>query len=143
MHTKADQLLLDLLEKHPSLKKEWKTYQKLKNDPRVHLFGRFLRKTSLDEIPQFFNVLKGDLSLVGPRPFDQDQLQNYLGHKAYKFFSVKPGLTGLWQTSGRSLISMHDRLKIEERYIDTRSFWLDLKLVLKTVPIFFNSKGAF
>lgn len=143
MHTLADQKLFDLLEKHPSLKKEWQLYQKLKDDPRIHPFGKFLRKTSLDEIPQFLNVLKGDLSLVGPRPFDSNQVEKYLGKKAKKFLSVKPGLTGLWQVSGRNLLTMHERLLMEEYYIDHKSFLMDLKLVLKTIPVFFFPKGAF
>lgn len=143
MHTYADQILYDLLEKHPSLKHEWITFQKLKNDPRIHSFGKFLRKTSLDELPQFINVLKGDLSLVGPRPFDNFQVKKYLGTKAAKFLSVKPGLTGLWQVSGRSLMTMQERLVLEELYIDNRSFLFDLKLVIKTLPVFFFPKGAF
>lgn len=143
MYQDADQRLHDLFTKEPLLKKEWDLYQKLKKDPRIHPIGRFLRKTSMDELPQFFNVLKGDLSIVGPRPFCKNQVETYLGHKAVKFLSVKPGITGIWQISGRNLLTFHERLILEENYIDTKSFLLDLRILLKTIPAVIFPKGAY
>jgi undecaprenyl-phosphate galactose phosphotransferase len=143
MHVDADERLAELLEKNASLKQEWALYQKLKTDPRIHRFGKFLRKSSLDELPQFFNVLQGDLSIVGPRPFYKEQLHHYLGEKAEKFLSVKPGITGIWQVSGRNLLTFNERLILEERYIDHPSFSLDLFILLKTIPMIFFPKGAY
>lgn len=143
MHTDADQRLEKILEKDPLLKKEWDLYQKLKRDPRIYPIGGFLRKTSMDELPQFFNALKGDLSIVGPRPFYKDQVELYLGNKAAKFLSVKPGITGIWQVSGRNLLTFHERLVLEEAYIDRKSFLMDIKIILKTIPEVFFPKGAY
>ncbi|NGX56099.1 MAG: UDP-N-acetylgalactosamine-undecaprenyl-phosphate N-acetylgalactosaminephosphotransferase [Candidatus Anoxychlamydiales bacterium] len=151
MHTNADQKLKDLLNKNIALKKEWRKFQKLKKDPRITKIGQFLRKTSLDELPQFFNVLKGDLSIVGPRPFVlmgpvnefDKEIKIYLKDKTKKILSIRPGITGLWQVSGRSEITIEERLKIEENYIDTQSFFKDLYLILKTIKIIFFPKGAF
>lgn len=143
MYPDADIRLQDLLQNNPALKKEWETCRKLKNDPRVTPFGSFLRKTSLDELPQFWNVLKGDLSVVGPRPVMKDEVVQYYGHKAHKILSVRPGLTGIWQTSGRSNTSYENRIQMDEHYIDNQSFLLDVKLVAKTIPSMICSKDAF
>jgi len=143
MYRNSDLLLQNLLKKSPSLQAEWKTFFKLKEDPRITPFGKFLRKTSLDELPQFFNVLKGDLSVVGPRPVLQKEVIEYYRDKASKILSVKPGITGLWQVSGRNNLSMEDRVKLEESYIDKQSFWLDLLLIVKTIPAMIFSKGAY
>jgi exopolysaccharide production protein ExoY len=143
MHLHADQKLHSLFLHSPELKTEWNLYQKLKNDPRIHPIGRLLRLTSLDELPQFFNVLKGELSVVGPRPFLEDQVMQHLGAKASKFLSVQPGITGIWQVSGRNLLTFQDRLALEERYIDSQSFLLDLKIILKTFPALFSTRGAY
>ena len=132
-----------LLEQNPKLKQEWTTYYKLKNDPRIYTVGKFLRKTSLDELPQFWNVLKGDLSVVGPRPVTREEVQKYFQEKATKILSVKPGLTGIWQTSGRNLLTFDERIVLEETYIDQQSFALDLKIICKTVAHLFCAKGAF
>lgn len=143
MYVDADKRLEKILDDDPLLKKEWDLYQKLKKDPRVHPIGRFLRKTSMDELPQFLNALKGDLSVVGPRPFCKDQVELYLGNKASKFLSVKPGITGIWQVSGRNLLTFHERLILEESYIDRKSFLMDIKIILKTIPAVFFPKGAY
>jgi exopolysaccharide production protein ExoY len=135
--------LKTLLENSPALRKEWALNRKLKNDPRVTLIGSFLRKTSLDELPQFFNVLKGDLSVVGPRPVVKSELINFYQHKAAKILSVRPGLTGLWQISGRSDTSYQTRILLDEKYIDNRNFRTDLELILKTLPAMIKSKGAY
>ncbi len=143
MYMDAEARLSLLLHQNPHLKKEWMQYQKLKNDPRILPIGKFLRKTSLDELPQFFNVLLGDLSIVGPRPFYEHQVKEYLGNKAEKFLSVKPGITGLWQVSGRNLLTFTERLILEESYIDNASLLKDLKIILKTLPAILSSKGAY
>jgi undecaprenyl-phosphate galactose phosphotransferase len=139
----ADQILQELLDQDPVLRLEWETYYKLKNDPRINSVGRFLRKTSLDELPQFWNVLMGDLSVVGPRPVTQEEIEKYFGSKKEKILSVRPGLTGIWQTSGRSLLTFEERVKLEESYIDRQSLVLDLQIICKTIPVLFLSKGAF
>lgn len=145
MHVDADRRLEELLASSQELAEEWRVFQKLKKDPRIHFIGNFLRKTSLDELPQFFNVLKGDLSVVGPRPFLKSQVDNYLGNKVEKFLSVKPGLTGIWQVSGRSSLSFHQRLVLDELYIDSYSLLLDVKIILKTIFLMFfpKSSGAY
>lgn len=143
MYLDADQKLSNLLSQNPKLKEEWELYQKLKEDPRIYPVGRLLRKTSMDELPQFFNVLKGDLSVVGPRPFYQEQITQYLGKKASKFLSIPPGITGIWQVSGRNLLTFDQRLSLEEDYIDKQSFMLDLTIILKTIPALLFSKGAY
>ena len=139
----AEQKLQQLLATNAKFKEEWDTYYKLKDDPRIFPVGRFLRKTSLDELPQFWNVLKGDLSVVGPRPVTAEEIEKYFGAKAEKILSVRPGLTGIWQTSGRSLLTFEERLRLEESYIDHQSLSLDLRIIAKTIPILFSAKGAF
>lgn len=111
-------------------------------DPRITKFGRFIRKTSIDEIPQFINVLKGDMSLVGPRPIVQKELDEYQNHKN-DFLSVKPGITGYWQTSGRSEVGYPERVNIELYYIVNQSFMLDIKIIFKTILKIFFKEGAY
>ncbi len=144
MYADADRRLSDLLKENPSLQQEWNASYKLKNDPRITAIGRFLRKTSLDELPQFWNVLKGDLSIVGPRPVLKEEIGKYYQGKAEKILSVRPGLTGVWQVSGRSDVSSYsERVAMDEYYIDNQSFLFDLKLIAKTVPAILFSKGAY
>ncbi len=146
MHRDADQRLEIMLSTSPSFKKEWLTYFKLKNDPRLTRIGNFLRKTSLDELPQFWNVLIGDLSIVGPRPYlprEIETIRKVLGHQMDKMFSMRPGLTGIWQTSGRSSLTFEERVKLEVCYVDKRSFLFDLHLIARTIPILILRKGAF
>ncbi len=139
----AEKKLQDLLAKNPPLRQEWEMYYKLKDDPRVRGMGKFLRKTSLDEFPQFWNVLKGDLSVVGPRPVTEEEIQKYFRDKADKILSVRPGLTGIWQTSGRSLLTFEQRIQLEEQYVDQQSLLLDLQIIFKTIPHLFFAKGAY
>lgn len=139
----AEEKLKKLLASDLKLKEEWERYFKLKNDPRISAVGKFLRKTSLDELPQFWNVLKGDLSVVGPRPVTEEEVKRYFGEKAGKILSVRPGLTGIWQTSGRSLLTFEERLRLEESYVDQQSLFLDLRIICKTIPVIFFPKGAF
>ncbi len=125
---------LALLLLNPQKRAEWERNQKIKNDPRVTRFGSFLRKTSLDELPQFWNVLKGDLSVVGPRPVLREEVVKHFKEKAPKILSVKPGLTGIWQTSGRNRLDYKKRVRLDNFYVEKHNFILDLKLIAKTIP---------
>lgn len=125
----------------PAQKKEFEENYKLKDDPRITRIGRILRKTSLDELPQLWNIVKGDLSIVGPRPVVQNELEKY-GMWSTKFLSTKPGLTGYWQASGRSDVTYDQRMEMELYYIDHKSLWLDIKILLKTVWVVIVQKGA-
>jgi exopolysaccharide biosynthesis polyprenyl glycosylphosphotransferase len=124
------------------LVEEFKKVQKVENDPRVGKFGRFLRKTSLDELPQFFNVLRGDMSLVGPRPIIPQELEHY-GDRSASFLALKPGITGLWQISGRNDISYDDRVKLDIYYIENWNLILDIKILVKTAWVVLFGKGAY
>ncbi|MFH1847959.1 MAG: sugar transferase [Candidatus Omnitrophota bacterium] len=115
---------------------------KIKEDPRVTGVGRILRRSSMDELPQFFNVLWGDMSLVGPRPALPDEVKKYTGRQK-KRLAVKPGLTGLWQVSGRNDISFSEWIELELYYIEHRTLLLDLKILLKTLPVVLSAKGAY
>ena len=114
---------------------------KLKNDPRITKIGKILRKTSLDEIPQFYNVLRGDMSLVGPRPPMPDEVKKY-SIKQRRRISMKPGITCLWQISGRSMLSFEDRVELDLKYIDEWTLKLDFIIILKTIPALLFAKGA-
>ena len=120
---------------------EWKENFKIEDDPRITKVGKFLRKTSLDEIPQVINILKGDLSIIGPRPIVEDELDKYKENKE-KFLSVKPGLTGYWAANGRSDTSYEERMKMELYYVDNMSFKLDLKIFFKTIISVLKKEGA-
>lgn len=142
MYVDAEEKLQELLTNSPCLQKEWSCHQKLKNDPRIFPLGKWLRRTSLDELPQFWNVIKGDLSVVGPRPYMISQ-KNELGALTSKILSVRPGITGLWQTSGRSKTSFQERITLDAQYVDRRSFWYDLVLIIKTIPEVLFSRNAY
>ncbi|HEY6539361.1 MAG TPA: sugar transferase [Ktedonobacteraceae bacterium] len=129
------------LAKHPELMQKFKQNMKLADDPRITRVGRFLRKTSLDELPQLFNVLVGQMSLVGPRIIHPSELARY-GQYGPKRLSVKPGITGLWQISGRQHISYDERVQLDVQYIDTRSFIVDLVILVKTLKVFIVHTGA-
>ena len=138
MYKDADKIL----DKYPELKKEFEKEFKLKNDPRVTRIGKFLRKFSLDEIPQIFNILKGEMSIVGPRPVTFKELEKY-GEYKEEVLRVKPGLTGLWQVSGRSDLDYARRIALDLYYIQNWSLLLDIKIILKTIPAVFWGKGAY
>lgn len=128
----AETVLGAVLAADPVRAEEWRKYQKLKDDPRVTSIGRFLRKTSLDELPQLWNVLKGDMSLVGPRPCMVEQRDLY-GVRWSIYTSVRPGITGLWQVSGRSALSYERRVELDVEYVATRSFFRDVNILYRTI----------
>lgn len=134
----ADDMIKDFT---PEQMKEWKENFKLKNDPRVTKFGKFLRVTSLDELPQLFNILKGDMSLVGPRPVIESELDWY-GKDKDKFLSVTPGLTGWWACNGRNCVKYPERCALELYYVDHASILLDIKIILRTIVSVFKREGA-
>lgn len=136
----ADIVLKKLLEDSQYIT-EWIENQKIENDPRVTKIGRFLRKTSLDEIPQFINVLIGNMSLVGPRPLVKGELSDHGGNPEI-YESIRPGITGWWAANGRSSISYDERLELEYYYIKNRSLLLDLKCLFKTIFAVISKKGA-
>ena len=138
MHMNAEQMI-DLFT--PEQKEEWEQNFKLENDPRITRIGSFLRRTSLDELPQFINILKGDLSVVGPRPIVEDELARY-GSEKDKFLSVTPGLTGYWQAYARSTCTYEQRMEMELYYVDHASFWWDIKIMLATVVTVLSRRGA-
>lgn len=137
----ADEILERYLEENEEAKKEYKEYKKLKNDPRVTKFGEFLRKTSLDEFPQFINVLKGEMSLVGPRPYMPKEIEDMGTYYKY-IIKHKPGITGLWQISGRSELSFTDRLDLDMKYHYRKTVKNDIKILLITALITLKRKGA-
>lgn len=137
----ADHCLNEYLSYHPLAGEEWEREQKLTFDPRITAIGRFLRRTSLDELPQLVNVLYGDMSLVGPRPVTQGELRHY-GNASAEYLSVRPGITGLWQISGRNDVSYAQRVALDQTYVSTLSVWRDLVILLKTPVVVFSKRGA-
>ena len=144
MYKNADELLPNLLEKYPLMRKEFEQDFKLRHDPRITKLGRFLRRSSLDELPQFFNVLKGEMSVVGPRPIVSNEINKYSVFME-EVISVRPGLTRLWQVSGRNNLSYKKRVQLDLVYARNRNFLLDLEIILLTlgVLLFPMDRGAF
>lgn len=138
----AEAVLLRHLADNPEARAEWDSSHKLKNDPRVTALGRVLRKSSLDELPQLFNVLRGEMSLVGPRPIVPAEVIHY-GTHIERYHEVRPGLTGAWQVSGRSDVSYDHRVALDCHYVASRSFGRDLGILLLTVPAVLKSKGSY
>ncbi len=143
MYKNADKILEELLEKNEELRKEWEQNHKLKNDPRITKIGKFLRKTSLDELPQIFNVLKGDMAFVGPRPVTEEELNKFYKENKKFYCMVKPGITGLWQVSGRNDISYEERVQIDKWYVINWFLWLDVIILIKTFKAIFTQKGVY
>lgn len=142
MYSNSAEMLKEILATDPERRAQWEAERKFIDDPRITPFGRILRKTSLDELPQLFNILKGEMSFVGPRPVTEEELLMY--GKAAKFvFSVTPGLSGMWQISGRSDTGYEERINLDSYYIQNWSIWLDLWIIIKTVGVVLNTKGAY
>ncbi|WP_051364134.1 exopolysaccharide biosynthesis polyprenyl glycosylphosphotransferase [Cetobacterium somerae] len=142
MITGADDILKKLLEENPELKEEYKKHKKLKDDPRITKIGVFLRKTSLDEFPQFINVLKGEMSFVGPRPYLFNEIDD-MGNAYDKIIKLKPGITGMWQAHGRSETDFNERLVLDEYYYRNWSLWLDIIIIIKTIKNVAAREGAY
>jgi len=141
MYKDADERLAKILAENPELKKEWDENFKLKNDPRVTPLGKIMRKTSLDELPQFVNVLRGEMAVIGPRPIVEKEVAYYGPH--YEVFSrVKPGITGFWQVSGRSDTTYERRIELDMYYINNWTIWLDYYIFLKTIKEVLICRGA-
>ena len=140
MRLQSDEQLEQILSESPKLAQEWNRQFKLDNDPRITPLGRFLRKTSLDELPQLWNVLCGDMAIVGPRPIVEEEIEKH-GSAYDEIISVKPGITGLWQVSGRNELSYEERIRINLYYIRNWSIWLDYYILLKTPHEIFSAHG--
>lgn len=138
MYENAEDMIRDFT---PEQRKEWEDNFKLDHDPRITKVGNFLRKSSLDELPQLLNILKGELSIVGPRPVIEDELEKY-GENKEKFLSVTPGLTGYWQAYARSDVDYDERMQMELYYIDHANFWWDIKIFFATFGAVVKGKGA-
>jgi undecaprenyl-phosphate galactose phosphotransferase len=143
MYRDSKERLEKILAADPAFKQEWTTYFKLKNDPRVTPIGRFLRKTSLDELPQLFNVLKGEMSLVGPRPVLRDEIAKYYKEFADYYHLVRPGITGLWQVNGRNDLNYDARVRLDTWYVLNWSLWLDVVILFKTFRVVLKKEGAY
>ncbi|HCQ64955.1 MAG TPA: UDP-phosphate galactose phosphotransferase [Rhodobacteraceae bacterium] len=141
MRVDSAEVLAELLDTDPAARIEWERDQKLTDDPRIHPVGRFLRKTSLDELPQFWNVLKGDMSIVGPRPIIGDEAQRY-GHHFADYCAVRPGITGAWQVGGRNLVSYDERVALDVDYVRNATLLDDFRIVLKTFAVVLTQEGA-
>jgi len=137
----ADEKLKKYLEENEQARKEYEKYKKLENDPRVTAIGKFIRKTSIDELPQFINILKGEMSLVGPRPYLPREIKD-MGENYTEIVKVKPGLTGLWQVNGRSDTTFKQRTEIDKEYIERKSTILDIKIIIRTFLKVFVKEGA-
>lgn len=138
MHANADQMIANFT---PEQKAEWQKNFKLDHDPRITRIGQFLRKSSMDELPQLINVLKGELSLVGPRPVVAEELERY-GDQKEKFLSVIPGLSGYWQAYARSTCTYEERMDMELYYVENADFWWDIKIMFATIGAVFSGHGA-
>jgi Undecaprenyl-phosphate galactose phosphotransferase WbaP len=138
----ADQVLRDLLERDPALKAEWVRDHKLRDDPRVTRLGKFLRRTSLDELPQIWNVLRGEMSLVGPRPVVREELLRY-GRNVRVYLATKPGITGLWQVTGRNDTDYRRRVALDTYYVRNQNLLLDLYILVKTTGVVLGGSGAY
>jgi undecaprenyl-phosphate galactose phosphotransferase len=140
----AEKVLQEMMDEDEELKNEYLRYRKLKNDPRIIPgIGEFLRKSSLDELPQFFNILIGDMSVVGPRPYIEDEFYSHDDKFLDIILSIKPGITGPWQVGERNNTTFNQRVLEDVKYISTQSFWLDMKIIFKTIKVMIFKKGAY
>lgn len=144
MHVNAEEKLREILDNDPEAREEWERTFKLKNDPRITWIGNFLRKTSLDELPQFINVLKGEMSVVGARPIVSEELTDYYQENGGIYCSIKPGVTGIWQVTKRNdTEDYQERVELDTWYALNRNFFLDLKIILMTIGVMLKGKGAY
>lgn len=141
MANNAEERLSAILASDPKARAEWEANQKLEDDPRITCVGEFFRKTSLDELPQFWNVLRGEMSVVGPRPIVEEEAKHY-GEHFEDYLSVRPGVTGLWQVMGRSRTTYTERVAMDVDYVRNRSFRMDLWIILKTIKVMLLRDGA-
>lgn len=138
----ADELLAAFIQSDPQIAREWSASQKLQNDPRITTFGNFLRKTSIDELPQLWNVLIGEMSLIGPRPFTPNQKRSYDGQRGSSaYYLMRPGISGLWQVESRNSGVFTDRVGFDQTYVENLSFIFDLKIVIRTVLVVLQATG--
>jgi len=142
MKPNADEILKTLLETNADLREEYEENKKMKKDPRVTKAGAIIRKLSLDEFPQFINIFKGDMSLIGPRPIVPDEIENYNKAEAKRFLSLRPGLTGYWAVNGRSCTTYKKRKQLELYYVGHCSIWLDIKIIFSTIVKVIKRDGA-
>lgn len=142
MYVNADQMLAEYLTNNPQARQEWRRTQKLRDDPRITRVGKWLRKFSIDEIPQLYNILKGEMSLVGPRPMMTNQVKAY-GKSFEVYTGVRPGLTGFWQVSGRNTTTFQERARFDLYYVNNWSIWLDLYILARTVWVVLSREGAY
>ena len=138
----ADRVLRELLERHSALKAEWLLHHKLRDDPRITAVGRFLRRTSLDELPQLWNVIRGEMSLVGPRPVVREELLRY-GRHLHRYLAARPGVTGLWQVTGRNDTDYRRRVVLDVYYVRRQNLLLDLYILVKTTHVVLGGNGAY
>ena len=143
MVSNSDEVLRNLLASDPDARAEWDRDFKLKNDPRITRIGRFIRKTSLDELPQLWNVVKGEMSIVGPRPVVQAEFDQYYGGAREHYLSVPPGLTGLWQVSGRNDLDYAQRVEMDKSYVENSNIVYDFMIVMRTVKVMVVRRGAY
>ncbi|MEM6649916.1 MAG: sugar transferase [Pseudomonadota bacterium] len=142
MRPDGNQMLAALLAKDKDARAQWTAYRKLRNDPRITPIGKFLRRSSLDELPQFLNIVLGDMSIVGPRPIIDEEFDRF-GVMAPVYEAARPGLTGLWQISGRNETDFTTRVALDVAYVQNWSFWQDIKILFKTVPVVLLARGAY
>lgn len=142
MRVDAEERLAQLLAADPTAQEEWNGFQKLRRDPRVTVVGRILRKSSLDELPQLVNILRGEMSLIGPRPVTMAEVHRY--GSAYPFYAaVRPGVLGLWQVKGRNRLTYPERVALDVRYVTTWSIWQDVKICALAIPVVLLGLGAY
>ncbi|NIP41591.1 MAG: exopolysaccharide biosynthesis polyprenyl glycosylphosphotransferase, partial [Aliifodinibius sp.] len=142
MYQNADQMLEKYLEENPQYREEWETEQKIRKDPRITPIGRILRKLSIDELPQVWNVIRGEMSLVGPRPIVDEEIEKY-ADKFAVYKRVKTGITGLWQVSGRNNLPYEERVRLDEYYVRNWSIWLDVYIMARTIWVVLGRDGAY
>ena len=142
MQQNAEQILAHYLQLHPELKSSWEQDHKLKDDPRITRVGRVLRRTSLDELPQLWNVLRGEMSMVGPRPIVDEEVWRY-AERFKLYLKVSPGITGLWQVSGRNDTTYEERVNLDAYYVRNWSVWLDIYIMARTIWVVIVGDGAY